>query len=56
LTVQLLPMMVLIVIAIRLESKGPALFQQQRYGFVNKVFDIYKFHIMKHAAVLEKRR
>jgi len=49
LTILLLPMMVLTVIAIRLESKGPALFRQQRYGFVNRIFEIYKFRTMRHA-------
>ena len=48
LTILLLPMMILIVIAIRLESKGPALFRQQRYGFINRTFEIYKFRTMRH--------
>ena len=47
LTIMLLPMMILIVIAIRFESKGPALFRQQRYGFINRVFEIYKFRTMR---------
>ena len=55
LTVLLLPLLILIVIAIRLESKGPALFRQQRYGFVNRIFDIYKFRSMKHTAVPEQK-
>jgi len=55
LTILLLPLITLIVIAIRLESKGPALFLQQRYGFVNRVFDIYKFRTMKHTQVPETK-
>ena len=55
LTILLLPMMILIVFAIRLESKGPALFRQQRYGFVNRIFDIYKFRTMRHAEAPEKK-
>src|SRR5262245_3264121 len=55
LTILLLPMMILIAIAIRLESKGPALFRQQRYGFVNRIFDIYKFRTMRHAETPEKK-
>jgi Undecaprenyl-phosphate glucose phosphotransferase len=47
LTLLLLPVMLLIAIAIKLESKGPALFRQARYGFSNKVFSICKFRTMK---------
>jgi Undecaprenyl-phosphate glucose phosphotransferase len=54
LTVLLLPVMMLIAIAIKLESKGPVLFRQERYGFVNRVFHIYKFRTMIHAPVCEK--
>src|SRR4029079_14563828 len=49
LTGLLLPVMILIVFAVRLESKGPAIFRQKRYGFVNRAFEIYKFRTMKHA-------
>src|SRR5262245_4046608 len=55
LTTLLFPMMILIAIAIRLESKGPALFRQQRYGFVNRIFEIYKFRTMKYKEVPEKK-
>src|SRR5262249_40724845 len=55
LVILLLPMMILIAIAIRLESKGPALFRQQRYGFVNRIFEIYKFRTMKYKGVPEKK-
>jgi len=55
LTVLLLPLMILIVIAIRLESGGPAIFRQERYGFVNRVFKIYKFRTMKHTEVPETK-
>ena len=48
LTILLLPMMLLILIAIRLESKGPALFRQPRYGFINRTFQIYKFRTMRY--------
>jgi Undecaprenyl-phosphate glucose phosphotransferase len=48
LTVLLLPVMLLIALAIKLESRGPALFRQERYGFVNRIFAIYKFRTMKH--------
>jgi Undecaprenyl-phosphate glucose phosphotransferase len=55
LTVLLLPLLMLIAIAIKLESKGPVLFRQERYGFVNRVFHIYKFRTMIHAQVCEKK-
>jgi Undecaprenyl-phosphate glucose phosphotransferase len=55
LTILLLPMMILIAIAIKLESKGPALFWQQRYGFVNKVFEICKFRTMRYTEAPEKK-
>jgi Undecaprenyl-phosphate glucose phosphotransferase len=55
LIILLLPLMILTVFAIRLESRGPAIFRQQRYGFVNRVFDIYKFRTMSHTAVPEKK-
>jgi Undecaprenyl-phosphate glucose phosphotransferase len=55
LTVLLLPLMIVVIIAIRLESKGPALFLQPRYGFVNKVFNIYKFRTMRHSTSPENK-
>ena len=55
LTVLLAPVMILSVIAIRLESKGPAMFRQQRYGFVNRVFEIYKFRTMRYTEAPEKK-
>jgi Undecaprenyl-phosphate glucose phosphotransferase len=55
LTILLLPMMILIAIAIKLESKGPALFWQQRYGFVNRVFEICKFRTMRYTEAPEKK-
>ena len=55
LTIILLPLLVIIVFAVRLDSKGPALFRQQRYGFVNRVFNIYKFRTMRHLDVQESK-
>ena len=55
LTIVLLPLMMLIVIAIRLESKGPAVFRQQRFGFINRVFEIYKFRTMKYTETTETK-
>ena len=46
LLVSLLPWMALIALAIRLDSKGPVCFLQQRHGFNQKVFRIFKFRTM----------
>jgi lipopolysaccharide/colanic/teichoic acid biosynthesis glycosyltransferase len=43
----LLPVFVVIVVAIRLTSKGPAVFKQQRAGKDGRPFTFYKFRTMK---------
>jgi len=43
----LLPFFALMVVAIRLTSKGPAIFRQQRAGRDGKPFIFYKFRTMK---------
>ncbi len=40
------PVMVIIAIAIKLDSKGPVLFKQERTGYKGKVFKLYKFRSM----------
>ncbi|MGD6831885.1 sugar transferase [Sutcliffiella halmapala] len=42
----LLPILLIVAIAIKLESKGPVIFQQERLGLYGKVFKIYKFRSM----------
>lgn len=42
------PLLILIAIAIKLDSPGPVLFRQKRLGFNNQTFDIYKFRSMHH--------
>ncbi len=42
------PLMLLITIAIRIDSPGPVLFRQKRYGFNNEVIVVYKFRSMYH--------
>lgn len=41
------PLMGLIAIAIRLESEGPALFVQERFGFNNNAIRVFKFRTMR---------
>ena len=45
--VLLAPFFVLVALAIRLESPGPALFRQTRYGFNQEPFRIFKFRTMR---------
>ncbi|WP_025899938.1 undecaprenyl-phosphate glucose phosphotransferase [Sneathiella glossodoripedis] len=45
------PVFLCLAIAIRLESKGPVLFKQKRFGYNNQEFEIYKFRSMYHDSV-----
>lgn len=42
------PLMLATAIAVRLDSKGPVLFRQKRYGFNNEVINVLKFRSMYH--------
>ncbi len=41
-----LPVMAIIAIAIKLDSRGPVFFKQRRYGFNNDLIEVYKFRSM----------
>ena len=47
LLIVLSPLMLLVAIAIKLDSKGPVLFKQERPGKETKTFTIYKFRTMR---------
>jgi Undecaprenyl-phosphate glucose phosphotransferase len=47
-----LPLMAIIAIAIKLDSRGPVLFKQKRYGFNNDLIEVYKFRSL-HADVAD---
>jgi polysaccharide biosynthesis protein PslA len=41
-----LPLMLVIALAIRLDSPGPVFFRQKRFGFNNKIIEVLKFRTM----------
>jgi putative colanic acid biosynthesis UDP-glucose lipid carrier transferase len=41
------PLLLLVAAGVKLGSKGPAIFKQQRHGFNNQVFEVYKFRSMR---------
>ncbi|HVO16666.1 MAG TPA: undecaprenyl-phosphate glucose phosphotransferase [Alphaproteobacteria bacterium] len=42
------PLLITIAIAIKLDSRGPVIFRQQRRGFNNQLFELYKFRTLRH--------
>lgn len=57
----LLPLLPLVALAIKLDSRGPVLYSQQRVGLNGRLFRIYKFRTMrqdaeKHGAVWATQR
>ncbi len=52
----LLPIFLIVVILIKLDSKGPIFFLQKRIGINGKMFKLYKFRTMKLNADKELRR
>lgn len=41
------PLMIIIAIAVKLDSEGPVFFRQQRMGCGNRLFNVYKFRSMR---------
>jgi lipopolysaccharide/colanic/teichoic acid biosynthesis glycosyltransferase len=50
-----LPVMALIALAIRIDSKGPALFRQKRVGHAGRPITVYKFRTMREAPADDAR-
>jgi putative colanic acid biosynthesis UDP-glucose lipid carrier transferase len=52
------PILAACAVAIRLDSPGPVLFRQKRYGYNNQVFTVFKFRTMhvQSGAVIQARR
>ena len=55
------PVMLLVALAVKLDSKGPVFFRQKRYGFNNELIEVFKFRSMytdklDHAATTQVTR
>lgn len=51
LLILLFPLFIIVSILIKLDSKGPVIFKQNRLGLGGKVFSIYKFRTMRENAI-----
>jgi lipopolysaccharide/colanic/teichoic acid biosynthesis glycosyltransferase len=51
-----LPLMAVCAVAIRIDSKGPALFRQTRVGHAGKPISVYKFRTMRDVVVADERK
>lgn len=46
--IALSPLMAIVALAVRLDSPGPVLFRQKRFGFNNERIDVFKFRSLYH--------
>lgn len=44
------PLLLVVAVLIKLDSPGPVFFRQQRYGYNNKLFEVFKFRTLHHHA------
>jgi len=44
--IALAPLMLLVALAVKLDSRGPVFFRQKRYGFNNELIEVFKFRSM----------
>ena len=51
-----LPLMAIVAVAIRIDSKGPALFRQKRVGHAGRLITVYKFRSMRLVEAEDERR
>ena len=51
-----LPLMIVVAIAIRADSRGPAIFKQKRIGHAGRDFTVYKFRTMHMVEAADARR
>jgi len=49
------PILAAVALAIRLESPGPIIFRQKRFGYNNEVFHIFKFRSMYHGGKIPEK-
>lgn len=55
-TIAALPVMALIALLVKLDSRGPALFVQKREGFNGRPISVYKFRTMRHDPTAEAKK
>jgi lipopolysaccharide/colanic/teichoic acid biosynthesis glycosyltransferase len=51
----ILPLMAIVAVAIRIDSKGPILFRQKRIGHAGRSINVYKFRTMREVEIANDR-
>jgi putative colanic acid biosysnthesis UDP-glucose lipid carrier transferase len=49
------PVLLIIAALIKIDSRGPVFFKQERLGFNNQIFDVFKFRTMYHANYIAEK-